>query len=95
MWKYFNLFFKAAGEEELASKVLQIQTKRFYLDVKQNRRGRFIKIAEVNKTCWMHHYMLVNLFEWIQIYVFVYIKPCFIVWFIWSLWRLWSQQNYF
>lgn len=36
-----------AGEEELASKVLQIQTKRFYLDVKQNRRGRFIKIAEV------------------------------------------------
>lgn len=35
------------GEEELASKTLQIQSKRFYLDVKQNRRGRFIKIAEV------------------------------------------------
>ena len=35
------------GEEELASRTLQIQTKRFYLDVKQNRRGRFIKIAEV------------------------------------------------
>ena len=34
-------------EEELASKTLQIQSKRFYLDVKQNKRGRFIKIAEV------------------------------------------------
>ncbi|VDP22140.1 unnamed protein product [Soboliphyme baturini] len=28
--------------------MLQIQSKRFYLDVKQNRRGRFIKIAEVS-----------------------------------------------
>ncbi|KAG1649773.1 Transcriptional activator protein Pur-beta [Nymphon striatum] len=27
--------------------MLQIQSKRFYLDVKQNRRGRFIKVAEV------------------------------------------------
>lgn len=35
------------NEEELASRMLQIQSKRFYLDVKQNRRGRFIKIAEV------------------------------------------------
>uniref|UniRef100_A0A914XB83 Uncharacterized protein n=1 Tax=Plectus sambesii TaxID=2011161 RepID=A0A914XB83_9BILA len=35
------------GEEELATKMLQIQSKRFYLDVKQNWRGRFIKIAEV------------------------------------------------
>jgi len=35
-------------EEELASKTLQIQSKRFYLDVKQNKRGRFIKIAEVD-----------------------------------------------
>ncbi|XP_013792002.2 transcriptional activator protein Pur-beta-like [Limulus polyphemus] len=34
-------------EQELATKVLQIQSKRFYLDVKQNRRGRFIKVAEV------------------------------------------------
>jgi hypothetical protein len=37
------------GEEELATKTLHIQSKRFYLDVKQNRRGRFIKIAEVDK----------------------------------------------
>jgi len=34
-------------EEELASRTLQIQAKRFYLDVKENRRGRFLKIAEV------------------------------------------------
>ncbi|KAI1715717.1 purA ssDNA and RNA-binding protein domain-containing protein [Ditylenchus destructor] len=35
------------GGEELATKVLSIQSKRFYLDVKQNDRGRFIKFAEV------------------------------------------------
>ncbi|VDI06262.1 Hypothetical predicted protein, partial [Mytilus galloprovincialis] len=37
---------QGSGEQELATKTLQIQSKRFYLDVKQNRRGRFIKIAE-------------------------------------------------
>lgn len=36
-----------SGEQELATRMLQIQSKRFYLDVKQNKRGRFIKIAEV------------------------------------------------
>lgn len=36
------------AELELATKMLQIQSKRFYLDVKQNRRGRFIKVAEVS-----------------------------------------------
>lgn len=35
------------GERELASKMLQVQSKRFYVDVKQNSRGRFIKLAEV------------------------------------------------
>ena len=35
-------------EEELASRTLHIQSKRFYLDVKENRRGRFLKIAEVH-----------------------------------------------
>ncbi|XP_050408635.1 transcriptional activator protein Pur-beta isoform X2 [Patella vulgata] len=34
-------------EQELATRTLHIQSKRFYLDVKQNRRGRFIKVAEV------------------------------------------------
>lgn len=36
-----------AGGEEIASKTLTIQSKRFYLDVKQNNRGRFVKLAEV------------------------------------------------
>jgi len=36
------------GEQELATKMLQIQSKRFYLDVKQNKRGKFIKIAEIS-----------------------------------------------
>ncbi|XP_064306724.1 purine-rich element-binding protein gamma isoform X1 [Phalacrocorax carbo] len=33
--------------QELASKRVDIQKKRFYLDVKQSSRGRFLKIAEV------------------------------------------------
>ncbi|KAL3183429.1 hypothetical protein MRX96_033549 [Rhipicephalus microplus] len=37
------------SEQELATKMLQIQSKRFYLDVKQNRRGRVIKVAEVQQ----------------------------------------------
>lgn len=37
-----------AGEQELATKMLQIQSKRFYLDVKQNKRGKFIKVAEIS-----------------------------------------------
>lgn len=34
-------------EKELASQQVQIQSKRFYIDVKENQRGRFIKLAEV------------------------------------------------
>nr|ACO15153.1 Transcriptional activator protein Pur-alpha [Caligus clemensi] len=34
-------------EKELASKMIPIQGKRFYLDVKQNQRGKFIKVAEI------------------------------------------------
>jgi hypothetical protein len=37
----------AFGVEDLSSKILQIQAKKFYLDVKQNKRGRFVKISEV------------------------------------------------
>jgi len=40
-------------EEELASRTLHIQSKRFYLDVKENQRGRFLKIAEVLITCFI------------------------------------------
>ncbi|KAK4471988.1 hypothetical protein MN116_005366 [Schistosoma mekongi] len=35
-------------EENLASVALQVQKKRFYVDVKKNRRGIFMKIAEVS-----------------------------------------------
>ena len=38
------------GIRELTSKVLQIQAKKFFLDVKENRRGRFVKISEVVDT---------------------------------------------
>uniref|UniRef100_A0A673GS62 Purine-rich element binding protein G n=1 Tax=Sinocyclocheilus rhinocerous TaxID=307959 RepID=A0A673GS62_9TELE len=38
---------KASDIQELASKRVDIQKKRFYLDVKQSTRGRFLKIAEV------------------------------------------------
>jgi hypothetical protein len=60
---FFCLFESKAGpgqpgEQELASKMLQIQSKRFYLDVKQNRRGRFIKVAEVNKRPSRHCFPL-------------------------------------
>lgn len=37
----------ASNEKELASQQVQIQSKRFYIDVKENQRGRFIKLAEV------------------------------------------------
>ena len=36
----------AGHEQELATKMLQIQSKRFYLDVKENRRGKFIKVCQ-------------------------------------------------
>lgn len=38
------------GIRELTSKVVHIQAKKFFLDVKENRRGRFIKISEVGAT---------------------------------------------
>ena len=33
---------------DLASRTLVLESKRFYLDVKENTRGRFIKIAEIS-----------------------------------------------
>ncbi|KAG8234728.1 hypothetical protein J437_LFUL000962 [Ladona fulva] len=44
------------GEQELATKMLQIQSQRFYLDVKQkegeeeNSRGRFLRVGQVSQT---------------------------------------------
>jgi len=33
---------------DMASRTLMLENKRFYLDVKENQRGRFIKIAEIS-----------------------------------------------
>ena len=48
----FNVTFTILGgrrddNEELATRTLRIQSKRYYVDVKQNNRGRFIKLVEV------------------------------------------------
>lgn len=53
----------STSEEELASKTLHIQSKRFYLDVKQNRRGRFLKIAEVKNRSKNFEIILCLFFE--------------------------------
>lgn len=45
-----DLNSEGSGVRELTSKVLQIQAKKFFLDVKENRRGRFVKISEVGTT---------------------------------------------
>ncbi len=44
------LFSLVTGVQELATKTLHIQSKRYYIDVKQNRRGKFLKIAEVGSS---------------------------------------------
>jgi len=41
------MFLFAVETKELATKSLYIQSKKFYIDVKENRRGKFIKISEV------------------------------------------------
>jgi hypothetical protein len=38
---------RADGDEELESRQLRMGNKRFYVDVKQNWRGRYLKLAEV------------------------------------------------
>lgn len=38
---------KRTAEDDLASKMLTFHSKRFYIDVKQNPRGRFVKISEI------------------------------------------------
>jgi len=37
---------RSDDNEELATRTLRIQSKRYYVDVKQNSRGRFIKLVE-------------------------------------------------
>merc|ERR1711956_180463 len=36
------------AQGDLASRTLVLESKRFYLDVKENQRGRFLKIAEIS-----------------------------------------------
>ncbi len=36
-----------SDEKELATQLVTIQSKRFYIDVKENQRGRFIKLVEL------------------------------------------------
>lgn len=38
----------AGNGGDLASRTLVLESKRFYLDVKENARGRFIKMAEIS-----------------------------------------------
>ena len=39
---------RQGGQEELATRTLVLEGKRFHLDVKENQRGRFLKIAEIS-----------------------------------------------
>lgn len=39
---------RVSGPGDLASRTIVLESKRFYLDVKENTRGRFIKIAEIS-----------------------------------------------
>jgi len=41
------MVFIAVETKELATKSLYIQSKKFYIDMMENRRGRFVKISEV------------------------------------------------
>lgn len=68
LWCFLRLayVFFSSGDTELASKALKIQTKRFYLDLKHNARGKFIKIAEVSSavnTVGWKRFFLVQLKE--------------------------------
>jgi len=44
---FWHLFLFAADTKELATKSLYIQSKKFYIDMLENSRGKFIKISEV------------------------------------------------
>ena len=44
---FISYIARDGNQEELATRQVQVQSKRFYLDVKENKRGRFIKFAEV------------------------------------------------
>jgi len=43
-----NKSFKDVITEDLASRTLMFENKKFHLDMKENKRGRFVKVAEVS-----------------------------------------------
>jgi hypothetical protein len=45
-WASMAVESSAAGDQELVTKTLQIEHKLFYLDLKENPRGRYLKISE-------------------------------------------------
>ena len=47
-WPLFTSYKYFCSQGDLASRTLVLESKRFYLDVKENQRGRFIKIAEIS-----------------------------------------------
>ena len=48
-WIFTNFMYHFQFiQGDLASRNLVLESKRFYLDVKENKRGRFIKIAEIS-----------------------------------------------
>ena len=46
--KTYTKIFNPIESTPQASRTLVLESKRFYLDVKENSRGRFIKIAEIS-----------------------------------------------
>lgn len=48
-FRFIFFLYIFLGDEEIMSKSLQIQSKRFYIDLKSNRRGKYIKISEVSE----------------------------------------------
>jgi hypothetical protein len=48
---FFSFIARESNQQELATRQVQIQSKRFYLDVKENKQGRFFKFAEVMIRC--------------------------------------------
>lgn len=44
------VFLKAPGTgvKDIATKSLYIQSKKFYIDIKEGKRGKFMKLAEVS-----------------------------------------------
>jgi hypothetical protein len=45
--RYYQPHQQQPEENELATKILTVESKRFFVDVKENRIGRFIKISQV------------------------------------------------